>query len=175
MPFINTAVDLSALPAAEEVILKPIHHSFLVLLRIEWAIASCFLIIVAVLLLVFVPFIFETHWWWIIVLAALAVVIPYGLMQEKSFPYKAYAVREHDVIYQKGWLVRTLKICPFNRIQNCTISSGPLERSRKLASLILYTAGSTGADMRIPGLLQKEAEQLRQFILNKINGAIELH
>lgn len=155
MSFINTAVDLSVLPAAEEVVLKPIHHSYLKLLRIEWAIATILLIVVVVLLLVFVPSIFETHWWWIIIVAALAIIIPYGLMQEKSFPYKAYAVREHDVIYQKGWLVRTLKVCPFNRIQNCTISSGPLERTRKLASLILYTAGVSD-DMRIPDYCRKK-------------------
>jgi membrane protein YdbS with pleckstrin-like domain len=175
MPFINTAVDLSLLPAAEQVVLKPIHPSYLKLLRIEWSVTSLFLTLVVISLLVFVPSIFKTSWWWIIITAAFAIIIPYGWLQEKSFPFRAYAVREHDVIYQKGWLIRTLKVCPFNRIQNCTISSGPVERSRKLASLILYTAGASGADMRIPGLLQEEAEQLRQFILNKINGAIESH
>ncbi len=85
----------------------------------------------------------------------------------------AFAVRDHDVIFQKGWLIRSIKICPFNRIQNCSIQSGPLERKWGLASLTLYTAGSTGADMRIPGLKQDEAERLRQYILSKINGAIE--
>ncbi|MEJ7911605.1 MAG: PH domain-containing protein [Chitinophagaceae bacterium] len=82
----------------------------------------------------------------------------------------AYALREHDVIYQKGWLVKSTKVCPFNRVQNCSIQSGPLERRWGLASLVLYTAGSEGADMRIPGLLQNDAESLRQFILSKING-----
>jgi membrane protein YdbS with pleckstrin-like domain len=93
----------------------------------------------------------------------------YLLLIEKRFPHMAYAVRDHDILYQSGWIVRTLKACPFNRVQNCSVRSGPLERQASLATLVLFTAGSEGADLRIPGLLQEEAESLRQFILTKIH------
>ena len=73
-------------------------------------------------------------------------------------------------MHQRGWLIRRLKICPFNRIQNCSLQSGPLERKYGLASLIIYTAGTTGADMRISGLLQEEADKLRHFILSTIHS-----
>ena len=89
---------------------------------------------------------------------------------QRSFPFLTYAVREKDVIHQRGWLIRTIKVCPFNRIQNCTVRSGPLERKYHLASLIIYTAGSGGADMRISGLLQEEADKLRYYILEKIHA-----
>jgi hypothetical protein len=45
-----------------------------------------------------------------------------------------------------------------------------LERKFGLASLTIYTAGTEGADMRIPGLEQIEAERLRHFILSKIHS-----
>ena len=93
----------------------------------------------------------------------------YYFLQEKTFPYRAYAVREQDVLYQKGWIIRSLKVCPFNRIQNCSVQSGPLERRFGLASLTLFTAGSSGADLRIHGLTQTEADNLRQFILSRIH------
>ena len=84
-------------------------------------------------------------------------------------------VREHDVVYQKGWLLRTLKVCPFNRIQNCTVQTGPLERRWGLASLTLYTAGTGGADLRIPGLTHEEATTLQQAILTRINAHAAAH
>jgi membrane protein YdbS with pleckstrin-like domain len=171
MSFINSSIDITSLPAAEAITLKPVDHSYLKLLRIEWLITSAFLSVVVVAVIVFIPGVQISFWWWVLVVASLLIILPYYFLQEKSFPYKSFAVREHDVIYQKGWLVRTTKICPFNRIQNCSIGSGPLERKFQLASLTLYTAGAEGADMRIPGLRVDEAEQLRQYILSRINEA----
>ncbi len=170
MPFINTELDLKSLPLAEDVQLNPIDPSYLKLLRIEWLISSAFLLIAVALLIFFIPEIRYTFWRFLFILSALLIIVPYYFFLQKAFPCMAFAVREHDVIYQRGWLIRSVKICPFNRIQNCNIQSGPLERKWKLATLTLYTAGSTGADMRIPGLRQDVAERLRQYILSKING-----
>jgi membrane protein YdbS with pleckstrin-like domain len=171
MSFINTELDLRSLPLAEEVQLNPVHQSYLKLLRIEWLITSAFLCSTVAALIFFIPEIRYTIWAFILLVVALLIIFPYYFLLQKSFPYMAFAVRDHDVIYQRGWLIRSVKVCPFNRIQNCSIQSGPLERKWKLASLTLYTAGTSGGDMRIPGLMQDEAERLRQYILSKINGA----
>ena len=170
MSFINSDVDISLLPKVESVSLQKVHRSYLKLLRIEWLITSLFLVTATILVIVFIPGLRSSWWWTPLVLATLLFITGYYAAQEKSFSFIAYAVREHDVIHQRGWLVRSTKVCPYNRVQNCSIQSGPLERRSGLASLVLYTAGSEGADMRIPGLLQHEAEELRQFILSKING-----
>jgi membrane protein YdbS with pleckstrin-like domain len=171
MSFINTELDLHSLPLVEEVQLNPVHPSYLKLLRIEWLITSAFLCSTVAVLIFFIPEIRYTIWAFILLIVALLIIFPYYFLLQKSFPYMAFAVRDHDVIYQRGWLIRSVKICPFNRIQNCNIQSGPLERKWGLASLTLYTAGTAGGDMRIPGLMQDEAERLRQYILSKINGA----
>jgi membrane protein YdbS with pleckstrin-like domain len=170
MSFINAPVDTASLPAAESIELHGVRTAYLKLLRVEWLITSVLLATTTILLLVLVPEARSPQWSVTLMAATLFIVFTYYYLQERSFPYTAYAVREHDVILQRGWLVRSTKICPYTRVQNCSIKSGPLERRWGLASLVLYTAGSEGADIRIPGLLQTDAEELRQFILSRING-----
>ncbi len=171
MTFINAEVDVTLLPAAEELTLQPVQKKYLKVLRLEWALTAVFLAGSIALLLLFIPQL-RSLWWWIaLVFTSVFIIAAYYIVQQKSFSYLAYAVRDRDVIYRRGWLVRSTKVCPYNRVQNCSIQSGPLERRWGLASLQLYTAGSEGADMRIPGLALHEAEGLRQFILSKINGA----
>jgi membrane protein YdbS with pleckstrin-like domain len=169
MIFTNTEVDITALPVAESVDLKRVHPKYLRLLRIEWAITALILAAIAGALIYFNPALRATYGWTFVAGGALVLMGIYLLLIEKRFPHMAYAVRDHDILYQSGWIVRTLKACPFNRVQNCSVRSGPLERQASLATLVLFTAGSEGADLRIPGLEQEEAESLRQFILTKIH------
>lgn len=157
------------LPAAETVSLLPLQHDYLKLLRWQWLITTLIILAGAAVAILFIPGIKEGVGWWIIVSVALIFISLHILFIEKSFPHQGYALREHDVMHKKGWLIQRLRICPFNRIQNCSLESGPLERRFHLASLTFYTAGSEGADMRIPGLKKEDAERLRQFILSKIN------
>jgi hypothetical protein len=169
LPFSNAEIDISNLPRAEEVPLQPLHPQYKKLLRIEWMITAVVLIVAATLLLVLVPRFQHLPMAALLPAAVIFFLIFYYVVQEKTFPYRAYAVREQDVLYQKGWIVRSLKVCPFNRIQNCAVQSGPLERRLGLASLTLFTAGSSGADLRIHGLTQTDADNLRQFILSRIH------
>ena len=169
LPFSNTEIDISNLPRAEEVPLQPLHPKYLKLLRIEWVITAVVLIVAATLLLVLVPRFQQLPMVALLPAGVVLFLCFYYFLQEKTFPYRAYAVREQDVLYQKGWIIRSLKVCPFNRIQNCSVQSGPLERRFGLASLTLFTAGSSGADLRIHGLTQTEADNLRQFILSRIH------
>ena len=168
MLFINSAINLSELPVAEEVSLKPVERKYLSLLRIEWTITAVVIFTFVAATLYFAKPV--SPWHIIIPVLAVLLLAYYYIYQERAFNFMAYAVREKDIISQKGWIIRSIKICPFNRVQNCTLNTGPLERKYGLASLSLYTAGSSGADMRINGLSMEEAEILRQFILNKINS-----
>ena len=86
---------------------------------------------------------------------------PIGLKTRK------FAVREKDIIYQKGFFRNVTKIIPFNRIQHSEISEGWLSRRLKLQTLSLYTAGGEGASIKIAGLPKEIAQQLSQLILSK--------
>jgi len=167
--FTNATINIADLPRAEEVPLHPIAKKYLQLLRVEWALTALVLIIATAALLIFSAKLHGRPIIYILPAGVLLFLLFYFGWQEKTFLYRAYAVRERDVLYQRGWLVRRLKVCPFNRIQNCTVQQGPLERRWGLATLTLFTAGSNGADMRIAGLHHNEALQLQQAILTRIN------
>ena len=169
MAFTNTQVDPASLPAAEDIRLQPVQPAYLRVLRIEWIITSIVLAAITAALIFFVPSMRQTYGWSILLGALLLIISAYRFIQERAFPFLAFAIREKDVAFQSGWIFRSLKICPFNRIQNCSVQAGPLERRFHLSSIVVYTAGSNGADLKIPGLSKDEAEQLRQFILAQIH------
>ena len=137
MDFINSPVDLSLLPQAEQVILKPVHPAYKKVLQVEWQITAVSLILIAGAVIFFSPALKASWGWLIIALVTLFIIALQALSIHRSFPFLAYAVREKDVIHQRGWLLRTVRVCPFNRIQNCSVRSGPLERRYHLASLII--------------------------------------
>jgi membrane protein YdbS with pleckstrin-like domain len=169
MDFINAPIDVKALPALEHISLRPVHPSYKKILQIEWFITTIVLSLIAAAI-IFTSASVRNSYVWLIILSLVVLFCSfYYIGIQKSFPFLSYAVREKDVIHQKGWIIRQIKTCPFNRIQNCSVQSGPLERKYRLASLTIYTAGTNGADMRISGLLQEEAEKLRHFILHKIH------
>ena len=169
MNFINAEVDVLSLPKLEALSFKPIHSSYLRILRIEWLITTLMLLLIAGVLIFILPAFKHSFNWLLLAGATLAISILYLLLIENGFPQKAFAVREKDISYRYGWITHHIKVCPFNRIQNCSLQTGPLERKYGLSTLVIFTAGSDGADMHIPGLLQEEAEKMRHYILEKIH------
>lgn len=175
MQFLNTEIDPAELPAVEDLNLRPISPDYLKILRTEWLITSVVLAVAATVVILITKEWDEPMVILAVAAAFILLVGFYWFVQEKAFPIRAYSIREHDIVSRSGWIIRTVKICPLNRVQNCTIHVGPLERKYGLATLSLFTAGSTGADMKIPGLPAGEAEAIRQFVLTRINDEAELN
>ena len=168
MEFSNSSIELASLPKAEEVSFQRIEPSYWKVLQLEWLISSAVVLIVGGLAIFFIK---SLHKPWIIGLAGavwLVAAIGSYWLSNKSFLRKAYAMREKDVLYRTGWIIRELHICPFNRIQHCSVHAGPLERQYGLASLSLFTAGSEGSDLKIPGLTEEKAASIREFIMHKV-------
>ncbi|MBC7872482.1 MAG: PH domain-containing protein [Ferruginibacter sp.] len=170
--FSNEAVEISTLPRAEEIILQPIEPSYWKVLHWGWMITWGIILLSAATIFILI---FPNDFLLLIVMAGpllLLAGLTYWLLR-KSVTRKAYALRDKDIIYQSGWLVQRISVCPFNRIQHCSINSGPFERKLGLASLSVHTAGSEGADMKIPGLKEETALALRDFIMQKSNPVYE--
>lgn len=168
MDFINEQINTASIPDAEQVTWQPVESDYLKVLRIQWLIVSVVLLAIAVVLLIFVQSFRQPVPIIIIMGGWLIICVFYFVVMEKSFQHLAYAVREHDILYRRGWLVQTMIACPFNRIQHCSADAGLLDRRYKLSSLTLFTAGASGADLRIPGLKEEMAQNLREFIMQKI-------
>ncbi len=73
-----------------------------------------------------------------------------------------FQVREDSLFLERGVFTRTTTVVPYVRIQHVDSSRGPVERAVGLASVVVYTAGSRGADVTIPGLTPEDAEALQQ-------------
>lgn len=72
-----------------------------------------------------------------------------------------YEVRDDALYLDRGVLTRVRTVVPHVRIQHVDASRGPLERALGLSSVVVYTAGSRGADVTVPGLTADEAEDLQ--------------
>jgi len=75
-----------------------------------------------------------------------------------------YRVREDGLYLERGVVTRVDTVVPYVRIQHVDTQRGPLERALGLSTLVVYTAGSRGADVSIPGLTTDEAADLQQRV-----------
>ncbi len=78
--------------------------------------------------------------------------------------YRAWCYRlRADALYlERGVFTRVETVAPHVRIQHVDTSRRPLERTLGLSTLVVYTAGSRGADVSIPGLAPSEASDLQR-------------
>ena len=81
---------------------------------------------------------------------------------------RGWALRDHDIAAQEGIFWRKATLLPFARIQHVETSSGPVERSRGLARLKLFTAGGMTSDLDIIGLDAGTADTLREHLAEQI-------
>jgi len=78
---------------------------------------------------------------------------------------KAFAIRQHDIIFKSGLFWVSESVQPLRRLQHVAMSQGPVEKYFGLASLMIYGAGTGRSTFTIPGLPKQRAEQIRQFSL----------
>lgn len=94
-----------------------------------------------------------------VALAVLAVGTGYSALRYRLWRYE---VREDAIYLERGVFTRVRTVVPFVRIQHVDTARGPVERVLGLASTVVYTAGSRGADVMIPGLTAAGADDLQE-------------
>ena len=102
--------------------------------------------------------------------SGLVFVIPPILMVFYSLKrYKNWLFQVNDDYLEinHGVLRKVSAVIPYVRVQHIDTNRGPLERMLGLASVRVYTAGSKGADMKIPGLSKERAERMQEDLKNK--------
>ncbi|WP_439131674.1 PH domain-containing protein [Polaribacter sp.] len=87
-----------------------------------------------------------------------------------SFPLRKYALREKDISYKRGLLMKKMTTVPFSRIQHVEIDEKPISRLFGLASLSVYTAGDSSDDLEVKGIQKETALQIKEFISTKIDA-----
>lgn len=112
-----------------------------------------------------------TGWQIIAVASLLLFLILYVFLSSViGFKFRKYAVRQHDIVYQYGWLKRSIIIIPFARIQHIKVEQGWFSKILNLKSVSVYTAGVNGGDISIHGLPEEKAEGINNLIMNTISS-----
>lgn len=73
-----------------------------------------------------------------------------------------YVVGDDAIYLERGVLTQIRTEVPLVRIQHVDSRRSAFERVVGLASTVVYTAGSRGADVTIPGLTPANADELRK-------------
>lgn len=95
-----------------------------------------------------------------------AVLYTFGIMVTwVGFSQKGYCLREQDIHYQKGVVWHVTKSLPYVRIQHIELETGPIERLFGLTTMKFFSAGGGGADLKISGLTEETAQQIRTYVL----------
>lgn len=90
----------------------------------------------------------------------LAYAVATWVVERGRYRAWAYAEREDDLIVRRGLLFRRTSVVPYGRMQFIDVTAGPVDRLFGLATVQLHTAAAA-TDARIPGLLRRDAESLR--------------
>ena len=170
MKLLHPQITWDKIPQHKDAVLQPVEKSYKKVLLIEWAIMWLFVFVVAGSLILFIDSLQSIL---VIFSSITSILLLSGfhlLTIIKAFPQMAYAMREYDVLFRKGWLFQQLHIVPISKIQHCVIKKGPLERRYQLASLQLFTAtNASSADIKIGGLTDVHAERLKEWVMSKTN------
>ncbi len=107
-------------------------------------------------------------WYWLLAGWLVLLLFLLGFIAPRRYHYTAFAATDVAIMLRRGALWRSQRGVPLNRIQHVEIKEGWLERQFGICQLCIYTAGSGGADIRIPGLPPQLAEPLKQQLLRTI-------
>lgn len=160
--FTNETLDISSLPRYESVAFVPLSASYWKVILLQLLILL--LIVVGVVLYVVfnqpevTPYLGFLTGSWVFAL----------VLSRISFNKKAFAFREHDVLYRSGVIATSTIVIPYNRIQHVALHEGVFSRMFGLAKIEIFTAGGHSGDIEIPGIKKHQAEDIKQLLMGKI-------
>ena len=172
--FVNPEIPLDALPPADAVDWHALDPRFVRCRQARNVVRTLILfaiIGIAHAVVANVPKLSDVGWlfpWlWALGIVRLAWAVFWPVV---DIPRRGYAVRDKDILYKAGVFWRSATAVPYNRVQHAETGSAPMERRFGLARLTVFTAGTTGGDLRIEGLDETTAERLRIFVVGKVRG-----
>lgn len=144
--------------------------------RIVW-ILTAFLgaVVVGVVVAVIDRFLLSVGWRLAVVTSVIVLVcaVPYSLIHYRVWRFEI----QDDALYlERGVITRVETAVPFVRVQHVDTQRGPVARLLGLSSVVVYTAGSRGADVTIPGLQSERAnaihDRLRELAIESEEDAV---
>lgn len=105
-----------------------------------------------------------------VVAAAWVVLVVLGIVHSvAAHRIWRFDLQDDALFLLRGVVTRTDTSVPYVRVQHVDTTRGPIERAVGLASVVVYTAGTRGADITIPGLRPERATELREQLRDLAN------
>lgn len=123
------------------------------------AISSVVLLAVPIVLLLI-----GIDWAWILVAAAAVLAVTLLIVAPRRARAYGYLLRKDDLLFRRGIMFQRFVSVPYGRMQLIDVTRGPLARALGLADLRFVTAAAA-TGVSIPGLANREAEQLRDSLV----------
>ena len=166
--FSNEPIDISGLPQLRDDAFISVHPN---LLRVA-LIGRGILAVVVVAIAEIVGAMADVALWipYAIAGAILVLVAFSAVLKILEVSNIAYQVREQDISYRNGLIVKKVQTVPFVRVQHAQMRQGPVERLFGLATLGINSAGP---DLAIAGLGVDDASRLRALVVERAGDLIE--
>ncbi len=87
-----------------------------------------------------------------------------GLYAVRLYQVWKFELQSDALYLERGVITFVETAVPFVRVQHVDTQFGPVERLLGLSSVVVYTAGSRNADVRIPGLPPERARDLQDTL-----------
>lgn len=107
------------------------------------------------------------------------IIVIIALLLLNTFLYPAiehaqwkYAITKDKIEFSEGIYSITTTIIPIVRVQHIKVNQGPVNRIFNLADISIFTAGGSH---KIPNIDMKKAEEISEFLKDKIREKVEGH
>jgi len=97
--------------------------------------------------------------------AVLIAGVVYAVLRYRAWSFE---IQEDGIYLTRGVIIQVKTLVPYVRLQHVDTQRGPIDRLLGLSSTVMYTAGTRGADVLIPGLDHERAEQLQRELRDLI-------
>ncbi|WP_372473845.1 PH domain-containing protein [Capnocytophaga sp. ARDL2] len=159
----NPQISFDQLPTYENISHTMLNPKYKYIARMNALIAFILTLAISIAIV----FLFEETLAYIIAVLLFLLGSYLSLLNLFGYRYKSYAFRKHDAVFQSGIFVTHIEIIPYIKLQHITITQGWYAKKLGLATINLYSA-SADNEVTIPGLTLEEAEQWKEFVLNRV-------
>lgn|SRR5690554_2580945 len=169
--FYNGWIPISEIPAATEAEFVPVESEYLYVRLSNVLIMTIIggLLLTVFILLSALSLTFKIY----ILVGFIVLMLAWSLLVYLEFRIRGYAIRSQDIAYRSGYIFRRRQYLPFRRVQHCKITEGLIERLFNFSTVVVSAAGD---DIVIHGLRPEEAQNLQQFINEKVDALTkEMH
>ena len=114
-----------------------------------------------------------THIYLSILLGLTIIVTLLFFYLRAYFKHFSYYMDERGLFINKGVFWQRKIVVPINRVQHTDITQGPIARKYNLSELTVHTAGTSNSSVKIEGILNENASELRsQLSFNESEDAV---